>query len=176
MKSLAYVAFAVLSLLLTAIFAVGIYATITNEDQDTPEQAARKAECRRLARHNFELAGVPAAQLDEAVAKVPIEDIEQCGAGFPESVACMQAATSIEVLHACVPATIECVNGQGEVDGKHPVNEVVGECKIVKVTGSNISVIAKAIDTLEIDGSDNSIRVAVTKTLNDKGQRNKITR
>ena len=176
MRSVGYAAFAVLALVLAAIFAVGIYGTVTNEDQDTPEQAARKAECRKLARHNFELSGVPAAQLDEAVAKVPIEDIEQCGAALPESTACMVAATTIDALHACVPATIECKNGQAEVTGKHPVNEVVGECKTVKVTGSNIAVIAKAIDTLEIDGNDNSLRVGVTKTLNDKGQRNKITR
>ena len=173
MRQLGYALFTLLALVLIAIFAVGIYATVTDEDHDTPEAAARKAECRKLVRHYFELSG--AGQVDEAAAKVPIEDIEQCGAAQPESVACMIAATSVEAMHACIPVTIECRDGRATVTGDHPINEVAGECTNVSVSGSHVTVIGKAIDTLEITGSDNTIRVASTKKLDDRGERNKIT-
>jgi len=172
-RQVGYAAFTLLALVLTAIFAVGIYATVTDEDHDTPEAAARKAECRKLVRHYFELSG--AGQVDEAAAKVPIEDIEQCGAAHSESVACMIAATRVEAMHSCIPVPVECRDGRATVTGDHPINEV-GECSNVTVTGSHVTVIGKSVDTLAITGSDNTIRVASTKKLDDRGERNKIIR
>lgn len=103
MRSLGYAAFAVLALLLAAVFAIGIYATVTDEDHDTPDVVARKAECRKAIQRYFELSGTPADQVEAAMAKVPIEDVEQCGAAKPEAVACMLSATTVDAYHKCVP-------------------------------------------------------------------------
>ena len=95
MKPFAYALFALCALVMVGLFAIGIYSTMSWEDEDPPKVAARKAECRKLERHLFEISPDSAGRnIDELVAKVPIEDIEQCGAAYPESVACMQAAAA----------------------------------------------------------------------------------
>jgi hypothetical protein len=124
-KSLAVAAFALLVLLFAGILTVAAYATVVDEDQDSPEIAARKAECRKLVAHVFELSpdsqlqGLSGAdrqaRLDALVAKVPIEDIEQCAAADkdkktkedrkPAAVACMKAASDHAAIQACVPAS-----------------------------------------------------------------------
>ena len=83
---------------------------------DSPDVARRKAECKRLEDHIFRispetrsrLAGLPPAEqqkvIDQLVAGVPIEDIEQCAAAEPKVVTCMQAATDIAAVRACIPA------------------------------------------------------------------------
>jgi hypothetical protein len=82
---------------------------------DPPEVAQRKAECRRLEAHILrispesrgELDGLPEAEqqkrLDALVAKVPIEDIQQCAAAEPAVIACMQKASDVAAIRACVP-------------------------------------------------------------------------
>jgi hypothetical protein len=83
---------------------------------DAPDVARRKAECKRLEAHIFRispetrgrLAGLSEAEqqklIDQLVAGVPIEDIEQCAAAEPKAVACMQAAPDIAAIRACIPA------------------------------------------------------------------------
>lgn len=104
MRSLGYAAFAVLALLLVGVFAVGIYATVHDANTDMPEASARKAECRKAIQRYFELSGTPAGEIDAAMARVPIEDIEQCGAANPEVVTCMLGAADVTAYHKCVPA------------------------------------------------------------------------
>ena len=82
---------------------------------DAPEVAQRKAECRRLEAHILEISpqtrreldGLPVAEqqkrLDQLVAKVPIEDIQQCAAAEPAVVACMQRAPDVAAVRACIP-------------------------------------------------------------------------
>jgi hypothetical protein len=82
---------------------------------DPPDLAGRKAECRRLEAHILqispesrrELDGLPEAErqkrLDKLVAKVPIEDIQQCAAAEPAVIACMQRAPDVAAVRACVP-------------------------------------------------------------------------
>jgi hypothetical protein len=82
---------------------------------DPPDVARRKAECKRLEDHIFRispqsrgrLAGLPDAEqqkvIDQLVAGLPVEDIEQCAAADPKVIACMQAAPDVAALRACIP-------------------------------------------------------------------------
>jgi hypothetical protein len=83
-------------------------------ENDSPEAARNKAECRRLEEHIFQITPRPgeggarpvtdAKQLEALMAKVPIEDIEQCAAVEDRTViACMQAAPDVAALRACIP-------------------------------------------------------------------------
>jgi len=149
-------------------------------DKDTPEVAARKAECKKLLAHIFELSPQSKASgksTQELVDAVPIEDIEQCGAAHPEVVACMQAAVDLDTVHACVPVTIECkANDKTRVrDDKRPIYEIVGDCKTVEIAASRIMVLGKAADTLIVTGSDDSIRIDTAKSIMASGARNHIT-
>ena len=85
-------------------------------EKDKPEQAALKAECRALEKHLFQItpqtpggtAEADPKRLEELVAKVPIEDIEQCAAIKDRKViACMQAAGTVSAVRACIPANTE---------------------------------------------------------------------
>ncbi|HEU4734085.1 MAG TPA: hypothetical protein VFT22_39615 [Kofleriaceae bacterium] len=89
-----------------------------DDQQDSPEAAQRKAECRRLEEHIFQITPRPGdssgrgvtdpKELERLVAKVPIEDIDLCAAVTDRSViACMQAAPSVAALRACIPARKE---------------------------------------------------------------------
>ncbi len=83
------------------------------EDQkDSPEAALRKAECRQLEKHIFRITPGPGGELPatdqrrvaELMAKVPVEDIEQCTAAKPAAITCMLAAPDVATLRACIPA------------------------------------------------------------------------
>lgn len=100
---------------LFALAMVIVLAAGCEEKQDSPEVAQRKADCRRLEAHIFQitpqaqggLAGLPEVdprRVEQLVAKLPVEDIEQCAAARPEVIACMQAAADVAALRACIPA------------------------------------------------------------------------
>ena len=83
--------------------------------KDSPEVAQRKADCKRLDEHIFRispesrsrLAGLSEAEqqreIDQLVAGVPVEDVEQCTAAEPAVIACMQKAPDIAAVRACIP-------------------------------------------------------------------------
>jgi hypothetical protein len=121
-KLLGIIGFAICSVLFVGILALGIYATVHDENQDSPAIAARKAECQKLEAHVFSI--MPASQLeglseeerqkklDELVAKLPIEDIEQCAAADKDKTGadrkagvldCMKAARDEAGLKQCIP-------------------------------------------------------------------------
>jgi hypothetical protein len=89
------------------------------DNPDAPDVAQRKAECRRLLDHIFRitpqaqggLAGGPEVdprRIEQLMARVPVEDIEQCAAvELPSVIACMQAAPDVATLRACIPAKQE---------------------------------------------------------------------
>jgi len=93
-----------------------VLAACESEPVDSPDVARRKATCKQLNEHIFritpqsrdQLAGRSAADqrkiLDQLMAKVPIEDIEQCAAAEPTVIACMQAAPDIASVKSCIPA------------------------------------------------------------------------
>jgi hypothetical protein len=169
-----YIAFGALAILFAALFTVGIYATVTDEDKDEPAFAARKAECRKLVTHLIEMSPEAAGKnSEELAAKIPVEDIELCAASYPEVVACMQGAANLPAARACMPVAVECKDDKAEVSGDRPIYDV-GECKTVRVTGSKLTAIGKSAETLEVTGNDNTIRIAKTKTVTDQGQRNNI--
>lgn len=102
--------------LLALVSVLVLAAACDSGAADPPDVARRKADCRRLEDHIFRispesqsrLAGLPEAEqqkaLEQLVAKVPVEDIEQCAAAAPAAIACMQAAPDIAALRACIPA------------------------------------------------------------------------
>ena len=117
MRLLGYAGFALFAALFAGLFALAVYATLNDHEDDKPEVAARKAECRKLAAHLFEISPVTAGQ-DPAplVAAVPIEDIEQCAAEDagkdkvdhkPAAVRCMFDARSEDALRTCIPKHAE---------------------------------------------------------------------
>lgn len=101
-----------------ALALVIVLAGACEDEKDSPEVAQRKAECRRLEEHIFRitpqaqggLAGLPddPGRIEQLVAQVPVEDIEQCAAVKDRAVlACMQAAPDLAALRACIPAKAE---------------------------------------------------------------------
>jgi alpha-glucuronidase len=100
-------------------FALILYAVLAGaceEEKETPAQAQLKAECRRLEEHLVQITPAPGsaapetdpARIRELVARVPIEDIEQCAAVKDRKViACMLAAHDAAGLKACIPAQTE---------------------------------------------------------------------
>ncbi len=108
MKKLGWLGFAVLAAVFTAMFAIGIWATLHDEEKDPPDVAARKEQCRQLERHLFEISPAKDKSVDELVAQVPIEDIEQCAAAdkdkktgvdqTPQTIACMMAAQTADAV------------------------------------------------------------------------------
>ena len=171
MKELAWQAFGILVLVFTAMFATGVYATLNDEDKDPADVAARKAECRKVIDH------IIALTPDHGEVKTPIEDVEQCGAAYPESVACMGAAKDLAAVRECFPASIECKAKDTEVTGKAPVLEVIGECDAVHVTVSHSHVVIKAGKTVEVTGSNDKIDLkfdGAKPAVTDKGTGNTI--
>jgi predicted aldo/keto reductase-like oxidoreductase len=74
------------------------------------------AECKKLEAHIIQITparggGPPETdpkRVEELVAKLPIEDIQQCAAVKDRKViACMMAATDVAKLRACIPAQTE---------------------------------------------------------------------
>jgi hypothetical protein len=86
------------------------------DNQDSPEVAQRKAECRALETHIVQITPRPGGggpetdprRVEALVARIPIEDIEQCAAVKDRKViACMQAAPDVAALRACIPRKSE---------------------------------------------------------------------
>ncbi|HTR53483.1 MAG TPA: DUF3060 domain-containing protein [Kofleriaceae bacterium] len=179
MRPLGYLAFAALLVAIVGLFVVGAYATITAEDVDPPEVAARKAECKKLMSHVFELSPQrkdSGKSTPELVDAVPVEDLEQCAAGYPEVVACMQQAVDIDAVHACVPVTVECKGDKTRlVDDRRPIYELAGDCKAVEIATSRVMVLGHAADSLLVTGSDDHVRVDAVKSITASGARNHIT-
>jgi hypothetical protein len=102
--------------LIVLLFVVLAGACEDKSENDSPEAARNTAECRRLEEHIFQITPGPGGarpvtdpkQLEGLMAKVPIEDIEQCAA-VPDRkvIACMQAAPDVAALRACIPTKHE---------------------------------------------------------------------
>jgi len=85
-----------------------------SESNDSPEAAARKADCHRLEDHLFRISpqskldGLSEPeqrkQLEQLMAGVPVEDTAQCAAADPAVIACMQKAADVAAVRACIPA------------------------------------------------------------------------
>jgi hypothetical protein len=100
-------------------FTLALVVTLASgcgDSTDKSEQDPLKAECRALEKHLFQITprvagSAPEAdpkRLEELVAKVPVEDIEQCAAIKDRKViACMQAAGTVAAVRACIPAKKE---------------------------------------------------------------------
>ncbi len=161
MKPMWILLFGVLSALFLALFGTGIYATITDEDTDPPDVAARKAECRKLEQHLFAIYPEGAGKSPDDV--VPIEDIELCSAAYPEAVACMEAAPDVARVRECVPEPVKCKDKTTVVDGKRPIYEVVGDCDQVVIKTTNAFVVLKAGKRAEITGDHNVVQIATDK-------------
>jgi hypothetical protein len=101
---------------LFALAMIVVLAGACEDEQDAPEQAQRKAECRQLEEHIFRITPPPGAtspetdpaRLEQLLGKVPVEDIEQCAATKDRKVIeCMQAARDVAALRACIPVKKE---------------------------------------------------------------------
>ncbi len=98
-----------------ALILIIVFAGACEDEKDAPEAAQRKAECRRLEEHIFRITPGPGGELPatdprriaELMAKVPVEDIEQCTAAKPAALTCMLAAPDVATLRACIPAKTE---------------------------------------------------------------------
>jgi hypothetical protein len=113
-----------------ALVMVVVLAGACEDEQDAPDKAQRVAECRRLEDHIIRITPRPGAndpetdpqRIAELMAKIPIEDIEQCAAiKDPDAakkdpaaaakgiaaIACIQAASSAAAIRACIPAKTE---------------------------------------------------------------------
>jgi len=135
MTSMARIALARIALALAAPVLVCTAACDEAADQPetaqrSPETAQRNAMCRQLIEHILRITPRPGsdrpetdpARLKQLVARVPIEDIDQCMAikdavlpgapppakdQVPKVIACMQAAGDVAALRACIPAQAE---------------------------------------------------------------------
>ena len=98
-----------------ALILVIVFAGACEDAKDAPEAAQRKLVCRQLEKHIFRITPGPGGELPasdparivELMAKVPVEDIEQCAAAKPEAITCMLAAPDVATLRACIPAKPE---------------------------------------------------------------------
>jgi hypothetical protein len=104
------------SVALALVAAIAVLAGACEAEKETPEQALLKAECRRLEEHLFRITPAPGqtapetdpARIQQLVARVPVEDIEQCAAVKDRSrIACMMAAGDVAAVRACIPAQTE---------------------------------------------------------------------
>ena len=95
-----------------ALAMIVVLAGACEDEKDSPEKAQRKAECQKLEDHIFRITPRPGAsgpetdpgRIRELIAKVPIEDIEQCAAvEEPTVLPCMLAARDVPALRACIP-------------------------------------------------------------------------
>jgi len=73
----------------------------------------------------------------------------------------MATAKDVAAVKACMPEQVEADDNDVDVKGDHPVFEVTGKGKTVKVASNNARVIIKAdIKGVEISGSNNKIEYA----------------
>jgi hypothetical protein len=114
---------AVRSVLRGSIVAALVFAAACDEGADAPENASRAATCRKLMVHILQITPRPGsdrpeadpARIQQLAAGIPIEDIEQCAATKDAAsaakkdavIACMQEATDVAALRACIPAQAE---------------------------------------------------------------------
>ena len=97
---------------LVALTVIALAAGACADEQASPEVAGKHAECRRLEEHIFRITPPPGgdrpetdpARIAELVAKVPIEDIEQCATAKQPVRDCLQAATDARAIRACITA------------------------------------------------------------------------
>lgn len=103
---------------LAALLALGALAAGgCEEDQDAPDVAARKAECRKLEEHIVQITPPPGAaqaeadpaKIQQVVAQLPVEDFDQCAAvlkdckpGAPCVIDCLRRATDPASIRSCI--------------------------------------------------------------------------
>jgi hypothetical protein len=111
---------------LAGLFALGALAALgavgCDEQQGAPDEAAGAAECRKLEEHIVQITprpgGGPAetdpARIQQIVAKLPVEDLEQCTAvlkgckpGKECVIDCLRRATDPASLRGCIAARPE---------------------------------------------------------------------
>lgn len=160
MKSLWIILFGLLCAVFVGVFATAIYATLHDDNKQSPELAARQVECRNLARHVIEISPQRGQRsVEELLAKVPVEDIEQCGAAYPEVVSCMEKASDVAGVRACVPKHVDCTGPETVVEGTQPIYEVSGDCRklVIKTTNAFIVVKSSREPTIQDTGSGNRV-------------------
>jgi hypothetical protein len=87
------------------------------------------------------------------MAKIPVEDIEQCGAAYPEVVACMKQAHDVAGVRGCIPQHIECKGPETIVEGDHPIFEITGDCKKIVLRTSNATLLIRSLHEPVIEGA-----------------------
>jgi hypothetical protein len=154
-KGIWVVVFGLLVAIFAAVFAIAIYATVHDENKQAADVAARQAECKKLVQHVIEISPQHAHQTVD----VPIEDIEQCGAAYPEVVACMEKAPDVAGVKACIPQHVDCKGPETVVEGAHAIFEVTGDCKKLVLKTSNAFVIVKSPQepTVQDTGTGNRV-------------------
>ena len=105
----------------SAIASLGLVIAVAlaggcEDENESSSSAPLRAECRKLEQHIVEITPRPGgggpetdpARIAALVARIPIEDIEQCAAVKDRKViACMQAAADVAALRACIPTQSE---------------------------------------------------------------------
>ncbi|HMG20086.1 MAG TPA: hypothetical protein VK607_02170 [Kofleriaceae bacterium] len=104
----------------TAIASLGLVIAVAlagcEDETTTAEASPNRAECRKLEDHLMRITPRPGGggpetdpkRIEALVARVPVEDIEQCAAVKDRKViACMQAAPDVAALRACIPRKSE---------------------------------------------------------------------
>jgi hypothetical protein len=181
-KSLWLGVFGLLVVVFAGTFALAAYATVHDENKVPPEVEARQAECKKLARHLLEIAPERGGRsIDELASKVPIEDIEQCGAAYPEVVACMEQASNMEAVRACIPLAIECDGQETNFQATSPVYEVGGDCGTVTIKGTHAFVVVHGPKRVNILGDGNRVLITARKdgvapVVQDHGTGNAVTK
>jgi len=180
MRLLGYVAFAILLVAVLGLFGIGAYATLTAEDVDSPAVAARKTRCKDVLAHIFELSPQSkqsGKSTPELLDGVPVEDLEQCAAAYPQVIDCMDESVDLDALHACVPVTIECKKDDKTrvTESKRPIYELVGDCANVEIAANRVTVLGHAAGTVVITGSDSKIDIDAVKSITASGARNHVT-
>lgn len=154
MKSLWVIVFGLLVLVFAGVFAVATYATLNDKNVDAPEVAARKADCKTLLRHIIEISPQRGSRsTDEVLAEIPVEDIEQCGAAYPEVVACMKKAADVAGVRSCVPKHVECKGPETVIEGDHPIFEITGDCKKLVVRSPDATLLIRSLHEPVIEGA-----------------------
>jgi hypothetical protein len=106
-----------------AIVALLLSVAACDDGTEQSEAEPRAAVCRKLMVHIFQITPRPGSdrpetdpgRIQELAARLPIEDIEQCAATKDAAsaakkdavLACMQAASDVAGLRACIPAQSE---------------------------------------------------------------------
>jgi hypothetical protein len=153
-KSLWVIVFGLLAALFAGVFAVAVYATLNDHNVDAPDVAARKASCKELIRHVVEISPQRGDRsVDDVMATIPVEDVEQCGAAYPEVDASKKQAPDVAGVRNCVPKHVECKGPETIVDGDRPVYEITGDCKKIVVRTSSAILLIRSLHEPVIEGA-----------------------